>query len=167
MKRTMTLTGALILALAANALPVSAQERGDAPRGPRFDFAQVDADGDGKITQAEIDAHAAARFAQSDTDGNGSLSVEELIARMQTRQDERLQRGAERMIERMDKNDDGVLSADEMAPRDNSRMFARLDANDDGAISQDEMEKAKDRFEKKRGKWGKRHGDSHEKPRQD
>lgn len=161
MKRAFALTGAMILALTANTLPVMAQERGDAPRGPRFDFAQVDTNGDGQITQEELDAHAAARFAEADNDGNGTLSTEELIARLQARDTDRLQRGAERMIERMDENDDGVLSAEEMAARDNSRMFERLDANDDGAISQEEMDTARERFAEMRDKGGKRHGGDH------
>ena len=163
MKRAMTLTGAMILAMAVNALPLSAQEQGQMPRGPQFNFADLDADNDGKVTPAELQAHAAARFAAADTDGNGTLSVEELVARQELLRAERMQRGAERMMERMDANKDGVLSADEMRPQNGDRMFARLDADNDGAISEEEMNKARERFadrhEGKFGKWMKRHGD--------
>lgn len=163
MKRAMTLTGAMILAMAVNALPIAAQDRGPMPRGPQFEFADLDADNDGKVTPEELQAHAAARFAAADTDGNGTLSVEELIARQEVLRTERMQRGAERMIERMDQNGDGVLSADEMGPRNGDRLFARLDADDDGAISEEEMTKARERFadrhDGKGGKWMKRHDD--------
>lgn len=154
MKRTTALTGVLALAIAATSLPAVAQERGEGPRGPRgpmFQFEEIDANGDGKITQEEIDAHAAARFAEADTDGDGSVSAEEMVARMQAQRDERMQRGAERMIERMDANDDGVLSADEMAPRNTERLFSRLDANDDGEITQAEMEAAREKMQKRFG----------------
>lgn len=164
MKRAYALGTAMIIALTATSLPVMAQD-GPGPRGPRLDFATMDTDGDGKITKEEMAAAAAARFAEADTNGDGSLSTEELVARMEARaaarEAERMQRGADRMIERMDANDDGVLSADEMAPRDDSRMFARLDADEDGAISQEELEKARERFADKREKGGKRHGWDH------
>ncbi len=159
MKRATALTGAIILALAAGSLPLSAQDRGDrghGPRGPRIDFEEVDANQDGKITQEELQAHAAARFAAADTDGNGTLSVEEMIARAEAQRAERMMRGAERMIERMDQNGDGVLSAAEMGPRDEGRIFARLDADEDGAISREEMDNARERFREGRGEHGNR-----------
>ena len=154
MKRTTALTGALVLALVGASLPAMAQQQGDGqrgPRGPMFQFEDVDANSDGKITQDEITAHAAARFAAADTDGDGMLSQDEMIARMQAQRDERMAQGAARMIERRDTNGDGVLSAEEMAPRNTDRMFARLDANDDGEVSKEEMEQARERFEKRMG----------------
>jgi len=164
MKRAYALGTAMIIALTANSLPVMAQD-GPGPRGPRLDFATMDTDGDGKITKEEMAAAASARFAEADTNGDGSLSVEEMVARMEARaeerQAERIQRGAERMIERMDQNDDGVLSADEMQPRNGDRMFSRLDTDEDGAISQEELEKARERFAEMREKGGKRHGGDH------
>ena len=64
-----------IFALAATAMvasaPVMAREHG----GPRPDFSQLDANGDGQITQAEVKAFGAAEFAKADTDGNGSLTL--------------------------------------------------------------------------------------------
>ncbi|WP_375173399.1 EF-hand domain-containing protein [Pseudooceanicola sp.] len=149
MKRTPALTGALILALTATAIPAFAQERGDGPRGPRgpmLPFEEIDANGDGQITQEEIAAHAAARFAQADTDGDGTLSSEELVARMEAQRAERMQRRAERMIERRDANKDGRLTADEMGPRGGDRLFARLDANEDGVITKEELDQAREAF---------------------
>ncbi|EAQ01922.1 RNA polymerase sigma-70 factor [Pseudooceanicola batsensis HTCC2597] len=170
MKRATALTGILILALAATSLPLAAKDRGDGPRGhraPHFDFSAVDADGDGRVTQDELQAHADARFAAADTDGDGTLSVEEMLARMEQRRAERLRRGAERMIARMDENGDGVLQAEEMGPRDESRLFARLDSDEDGAISQEELDEAREKFRDRRhggdrghrdGKGWKKHG---------
>ena len=165
MKRATTLTGALILALAATSLPVMAQD-GQAKEGPRghrgqmFNFDDVDANGDGKVTQDEIAAHGAARFAAADTDCDGSLSVDEMVANMDRKREERMRKGAERMIERRDANDDGQLTADEMTPRNGDRMFARLDADKDGAISKEEMEDArkshKGQRKGERGEHGKR-----------
>lgn len=161
MKRTTALTGTLILALAATALPAVAQGQSDGPRGPRgpmFNFEEVDADNDGKITQEEIAAHAAARFAEADTDGDGALSADEMLARLEAQRAERMKDRAARMVERRDANNDGRLTADEMAPRNTDRMFSRLDANDDGAISEEELEKARERF-RDRDDHGKRFGD--------
>ncbi len=158
MKRTTALTGALIIALAATGLPAVAQDRGDGPRGPIFPFEDIDANGDGQITQEEIAAHAAARFAAADTDGDGALSAEELIAQREQQRTERLQRRAEQMIERRDANKDGRLTADEMGPRDGEGMFARLDANDDGVITKEEIEEARAAFKDRHG-HGKRFKD--------
>ena len=163
MKRTTALTGALILALGAASLPALAQQGpGDGPRtprGPMFQFEDVDADGDGKITQEEMAAQAAARFAAADANGDGQLSAEEMQAQMQAQRAERMKQNAERMIARRDTNKDGMLSAEEMAPRNSDRMFARLDADKDGAISKQEMEQARERFQKRDGDHGKRFGD--------
>ena len=41
----------------------------------------MDANGDGQITKAELQAYSAAEFSKVDTDGNGSLSIEELTAK--------------------------------------------------------------------------------------
>lgn len=174
MTRNTTLTGALILALGVTALPAMAQDSGDGPRGPRgpmFQFEEIDANSDGKLTREEIEAHAAARFADADTDGDGQLSAAELVARMEKQSDERIQRRVEGMIEHRDANDDGMLSADEMGPRNKDRMFSRLDANDDGEISKAEMEQAREKMHKRfgehrkgergHGDWKKpRHGDN-------
>ncbi|MCF6445105.1 EF-hand domain-containing protein [Nereida sp. MMG025] len=123
-----------------------ADAKGGPDRGPRASFETLDADGNGQITQAELTAHRAAAFAERDTNGDGQLTVEEIVKAADDRQAKR----AERMIDRLDSNDDGAVSAEEMAafePRRGGMM--RLDANDDGQISKAEFEDAK-------GKMGKR-----------
>lgn len=45
-----------------------------------FNPASLDADGDGVISTAEIDAHADLLFARTDRDNDGSLSADELRA---------------------------------------------------------------------------------------
>lgn len=159
MKRTTTLAAALIAALGATALPATAQDRGDGPRGPRgpmFSFEEMDTNGDGKLTQEEIEAHAAAKFAEADTDGDGALSAEEMIARMETHRAERMKRGAERMIERRDTNDDGKLSAEEMMPKNRGEMFARMDLDEDGTVTKTEMDIVRKTMRDHRADHGKR-----------
>ena len=46
--------------------------------GARVSFEELDADGNGEVTQAEVEAHRAARFAATDTDGDGKLSAAEI-----------------------------------------------------------------------------------------
>ena len=70
-------------AVAALALGVAqADDRGAGPMGgmERPTFGELDSDGDGNITIAEVKARAAARFADNDADGDGKLTVEELTA---------------------------------------------------------------------------------------
>lgn len=129
--------------------------------GPVFDFAAVDADGDGKLTRAEMMAHAKARFDAADTDGNGKLSAGEIKAQAAARSEEmremRSERMASRMIERMDADDDGEISFDEM-PGQQSRagmMFGQLDNDGDGAISSEEFAAAREMDD---GMRGGRHG---------
>lgn len=157
MKRNTILTGVVLLSLGATSLSAFAQSQDDAPRGkpgPMFNFEQIDANNDGQITPEEITAHTAARFAEADTNGDGTLSSDELVARMQAQQAERMASRVDRMIDRRDANDDGVLSPEEMNARGTDRMFDRLDANDDGMISKAEMDTAREKFEKRGKGWG-------------
>ncbi|QPH53375.1 EF-hand domain-containing protein [Pontivivens ytuae] len=126
---------AVLIALGAGALPAAAQ-----PRGAAFPFEEVDTDGNGEVTSAELDAWREARFAANDTDGNGSLSVEELRAAQEQNRSGRL----ERMIQRADANGDGELSPSEMPGSDSSRMFDRLDRDGSGGISEAEIETARE-----------------------
>lgn len=141
---------ALLSGLVMTASAVQAQDKRERP-----DFATLDADGDGAVTQAELQAHAAARFAAIDADGSGAVTAEELAEAASGKAAAR----ATRMIERLDANDDGQLQQDELLARGGDRagrMFERVDTDDDGAISQEEFDAAQERRGGRDG--GKRHG---------
>ncbi|NIY78201.1 calcium-binding protein [Celeribacter sp. HF31] len=115
------------------------QMGGMSPFGPNFDFATVDADEDGKITQDEIDAFRAARFAEVDANGDGTVDADELFAHQEAQRVARMQARAASMIENRDGDGDGLLSAEEMQGPRAGTMFSRLDRDGDGAVSQEEL----------------------------
>ncbi|MDE4133813.1 EF-hand domain-containing protein [Phaeobacter sp. QD34_3] len=105
--------------------------------GPRVTFEELDADGNGEVSKAEMEAHRTARFAATDTDGDGKLSAEEIIAEGHKRAEKR----AAQMIERHDSDGDGALSQEELPmPGKHGDMFSRLDSDGSGAISKAEFE---------------------------
>ena len=149
MKRTTFIAAIVAAAVGLTTLSAMARERGP-------DFATLDADGNGEVTLSELQARGDARFETADTDGDGFLSLAELEAAGQERAGDR----AARMLERMDANDDGKLSADEMKSprRDPARMFDRIDADGSGGISEEEFQEARAKMEERRG--GKKRGDN-------
>jgi hypothetical protein len=130
---------------------------------PAFDFATLDADKDGKVTQAELDAAHAARVAEVDANKDGLLSGDELAAMHLKMMAERANTMAAEMVTRMDTDGDKLLSAAEMAVRPGSdRMFGMIDADGDGAITQAEADAAKEKMAERGGRDGKgRHGKGH------
>jgi Ca2+-binding EF-hand superfamily protein len=149
-----------------------------ADAGPRggarmmFDFATMDANGDGSVTQDEIAAQRTAKIAAMDTDKDGNLSEAELLAGHAARKEERQAKMVTRMMARMDANKDGVVSLAEMTPQGDrgDKMFKRMDIDGDGVIFMAEADAAKARMSEsmeKRGERGdhghggkRRHGDN-------
>lgn len=110
--------------------------------GAPISFEALDTDADGQITKAEMAAHSAARRAQADTDGDGFLTLSEIEAAGAERASAR----AGKMMERLDANADGKLSAEEMQRPDRvARRFDRVDADGDGAITKAEFDAAQAR----------------------
>ena len=96
-------------------------------------LAGLDADGNGEITQAEIDSVRAARFARHDGNGDGALDFEEFAALYA----EAMRARAERVFERMDEGGDAAISADEY-DRPFADLVERMDRNGDGVLSADD-----------------------------
>ncbi len=146
MKKTVLLMAAMMTAASVQA----AEAKGKGHRfGPKVSFDQLDADSNGEITQAEFEAFRAAKFAEADTNGDGGLSAEELSARAGDERKERATKRAERMIEKLDANDDGLLQPDEMSGQRETTMMDRIDTDDNGSVSKEEFEAAQ---EKRKGK---------------
>jgi Ca2+-binding EF-hand superfamily protein len=97
-------------------------------------FEAYDANGDSRLTQAEIDQVRQSRLSEFDRDGDGSLSLEEYQALW-------MDAMRERMVDRFQGHDDdgdGMVTSEEFAePLD--RMVSRLDDNDDGEVTMDEI----------------------------
>lgn len=113
---------------------------------PPFDFAAVDADKDGRVTEAELVAWRAARVNAMDPNADGLLSAEEIKAGHMAAAEAVATGMAARMVAEHDADGDGLLSVAELgAPPLPTRLFARVDADGDGAITEDEIDAAHDR----------------------
>ncbi|MAM62839.1 EF-hand domain-containing protein [Maritimibacter sp. UBA3975] len=180
MKRAMKLTGYGLLTGAAMTLAASGvamardggHKMGDMRgqmRGAPVAFAELDANGDGQITQDDLTQRAGERFSQADADGDGAVTLAELteagIARFEERHDARMGMAAPgavpgrpsdaqvraraedmagRLLARADADKSGTLEAGEMTGgRGMDRLFDRADADGDGAVTEEEFETAR------------------------
>lgn len=107
--------------------------------GPDQIFDRFDADGDGQVTQAEVDAFRDARFLEADADGDGAVSFAEMQAMMLARMEERMRS----RFDAMDANGDGVIAKDEMMAGPPVDMFDRFDQNGDGVVTREEVDQTR------------------------
>ena len=106
-------------------------------RGGGKGFAMIekfDANKDGKLTAAELTAARDNAIAKHDADKDGKLSLDEFQGVWAD-----LMRGPTvRAFQHLDANGDAKVTMDEIqVPMD--RMMSRMDRNDDGVISKDDM----------------------------
>lgn len=123
-----------------------ADGRKDHHRG--FSFEKIDTNADGFLTVAEIEQAHAVRFSEKDANNDGFLTKDEIKAHMQAKaaergkdvKAERMDKRLDRMFERVDANDDGKISLEEMPHRGAAKIMERLDKDNDGRISKAEAE---------------------------
>ncbi len=116
---------------------------------------RFDRNGDGEVSQADVDAVRAERLAAFDTDGNGVLSLEEYEALWLDAMRTQMVQG----FQRLDVDGDtGVTEAEFLAPY--ARLVERFDRDGDGVITEDEIqEHMRERRSGMRGRQGGRMGD--------
>ncbi len=153
-------TLAVFTAMTLTAGIVSARGHGEGGQcRPEITFEMLDTDGNGAITAAEMTAKAMQRFNAGDANDDGFLSVEEILAAGKARMAEhrgdnaeaedsqRAERAAlmiERLFERQDANNDGLLSPEEMKPGQAADRFEQSDTDGNGEISEAEFDVAKE-----------------------
>ena len=151
MNRPLLLVALAIAAGIGAAAPALADRGG--MRGAALDFDAIDADGDGTITRAELEAHGTARLAEFDANGDGLLDRAELIAMMPAPGGMRplfLRDPAEMRVERMlEHHGAGEAGAVAIAVLLDERVAMTLrmwDGDQDGAISRAEAEARPERL---------------------
>lgn len=112
-----------------------------------------DTNGDGAVTQAEIDAFRAEQIATHDTDGDGSLTLEEYQALWGEVMRERMVD----QFQRHDDDGDGVVTAEEFNERF-GRIVERMDRNGDGQLDQEDRPDRGERGGRQGGGEGRRGG---------
>ena len=152
-RTTITLAAVAALALAGTAAAYAREEGwgpagwghdpwGGHPPGPSMFsmpllenlFERADADHDGKVTKAELDAFAADELKRFDKDGDGRLSLDEFQGLWLE-----LTRPLEvRAFQFLDKDGAGKVTAEELQ-RPLDRLFQHLDRKGAGYVTQDEM----------------------------
>lgn len=160
MTKTTTKLGLIVLAVAtvSSAGLAMAKDRdgreargGDGQRAGMMRILQdVDQNNDGAFSRDEVTAFVEARFTEADADQSASLTAEEIAEAMPQRRGGEGRRGeargsegrggdrAERMMMRVDINDDGSVTLAEVQDRQ-EKLFALLDVDNSGVIDADEM----------------------------
>lgn len=123
--KKITIIAACIVGVAATAATVSAKPRG----GDRFE--KLDANDDGIVTAAEMDAQQADLLAAADANGDGGISEEEFRAHRKAKRKEWREKN------NPDTNGDGLVDRVEFIAAAEKR-FDRLDKDGNGVISEDE-----------------------------
>ena len=113
---------------------------------------RFDLNGDGSISQDEVDQVRADRLKSFDKDGDGALSLEEYEALWLDTMHKRMVRA----FQKHDRDGDGSVTVDEFTETTRF-MVLRRDRNEDGVLNKDDL--------KHKGRHGKGHGKRREQRR--
>lgn len=108
---------------------------------PLTSFEGKDANGDGKITQAEYAKAAQAIFQMMDADQSGTVTVQEMDAARAALGMANSAVSSEKIIQQADSDGDGKLTLAEWMANANAQ-FDALDTNKDGVIDRQEWDAA-------------------------
>ena len=130
---------------------------GAAAHGPGDDkFKMMDTNSDGQISSAEHAAGVTKMFGEMDADKDGFVSAAEMDAKHAAKADKGEMRGHDMKsadkIGKMDKDGDGKLSAAEH-DAGAADMFKKADADGNGMLSQSEMSSAHGKMMSKDKAW--------------
>ena len=107
----------------------------------------MDIDGDGMVSANEHAAYATTQFQAMDADHDGQVTVAEMDtwrkAQIKGKVPASLQPSSATLIKSMDKNGDGMVSAEEYAAAA-EKDFNAMDTNHDGHLTADEIRIAHD-----------------------
>jgi Ca2+-binding EF-hand superfamily protein len=128
-----------------------------------IDFVTIDADGDGTLTRAELQARAAERLARADLNGDGSLDRAEIVAILPGPHggflnlfaEDPAERMADRLIALMGGTEAGRIEVAALADRRVNALLALADADRDAVITEEEAQAAADRLDRP-GPWHER-----------
>jgi len=122
-----------VLALSLSAIgqtPQNAQRQRHQHRGKTGNLKKMDANQDGAVTRDEWKGRPE-RFARLDSNNDGVIGNEEAMAAGRAR--------GNKGLKKMDADKNGQITQNEWTG--DAELFARLDANNDGVISKDELKR--------------------------
>ena len=118
---------------------------------------RADTDDSGDISPEEFGRRGIGRIVGADADGDGILSMEEITTEMEERRQERREA---RLLRRYDIDGDGEVTVDEIQGHQQKR-FALMDRDDDGVLSAEELRRDRRGMRGHRGGHRMHHGDGH------
>ena len=125
----------------ASGLALCALSNAFAGNDPDQHFQKMDTNGDGKISRPEHAAGAKKMFAECDANKDGSVTAAEMDASTALKGEKpgKNDKTSAEKIQEFDQNGDGKLSVAEHGAG-SEKMFARMDKDGDGFLSKEECE---------------------------